>query len=293
MKRREGMALLTVLLLIAVMSVMAVSVLDDIRFGVRRNLNARAVAQAQWYALGAEQLAQAQIRRLASREVGRTTLAGGWNGRVFVFPLDDGTIRGRVRDGGNCFNLNSLVQGSGDLLIRRDQGVRQFVSLLAALDVPRSQAETLAAVAVDWMDQNESPESGGAEDDAYLRGAAAHRTGGTLMAEASELRGLRGVTPQLYARLRPFVCALPSNDLSPININTLLERDAVLLTMLTDGRLSVGRARQLISERLPGGWAEGFQMFNSLELGALPPEVFSQVGVRTTFFSLEAEVEHA
>ena len=44
---REGMALLTVLLLVAVMSVVAVAVLDDVRFSVRRATNVETQTQAQ------------------------------------------------------------------------------------------------------------------------------------------------------------------------------------------------------------------------------------------------------
>lgn len=46
------MALLTVLLLVAVMAAVAVLVLDDIRFSVRRTMNAETQSQAQWYAAG-------------------------------------------------------------------------------------------------------------------------------------------------------------------------------------------------------------------------------------------------
>ncbi len=40
----EGAALLTVLLLVAVMSAMAVGVIDDIRFGLRRTANGEAIS---------------------------------------------------------------------------------------------------------------------------------------------------------------------------------------------------------------------------------------------------------
>ena len=60
-KRREGMALLTVLLLVAVMAVIAVAVLDDVRFSIRRAANAETGSQARWYAAGAEVLARRQV----------------------------------------------------------------------------------------------------------------------------------------------------------------------------------------------------------------------------------------
>ena len=69
LKGREGMALLTVLLLVAVMAAVAVLVLDDIRFSIRRTMNAETQEQAQWYAAGAESLARRQIDRLRDSPV--------------------------------------------------------------------------------------------------------------------------------------------------------------------------------------------------------------------------------
>ena len=57
----QGVALLTVLLMVAVMAAIAVAVLDDIRFSVRRTANAQTTAQARWYALGAETLARREL----------------------------------------------------------------------------------------------------------------------------------------------------------------------------------------------------------------------------------------
>jgi len=101
MKRPEqerGVALLTVLLLVAVMATFAAAVLEDIRFGLRRSANAAAVGQARWYAIGAEALASAQIRRLFDAEGGRTTLRGDWNGRQFRFPVEGGLIEAQLTD---------------------------------------------------------------------------------------------------------------------------------------------------------------------------------------------------
>ena len=84
----RGAALITVLLLVAVMSVLAVALLDDIRFGIRRGMNAAENGQAQWYALGAEALARSRIFRL-SNGGGRTSLAGNWPGRFVQFPVED------------------------------------------------------------------------------------------------------------------------------------------------------------------------------------------------------------
>ena len=57
-------AVLTVLLMVSVMSVVAVAILDDVRFSVRRTANVEFQSQAQWYAAGVENLARGQIAGL-------------------------------------------------------------------------------------------------------------------------------------------------------------------------------------------------------------------------------------
>ncbi|MFC3078119.1 type II secretion system minor pseudopilin GspK [Phenylobacterium terrae] len=286
----EGVALLTVLLLVAVMATLAVALLDDIRFSLRRTANAEAVGQARWYAIGAETLAKAQIARLSAAGGGRTTLQGGWHGRVLRFPIEGGTIQARVTDGAACFNLNSVVQGAGEVLERRDAGVRQFIALTQALGAP--DGERLAAALVDWIDTDVLRESGGAEDEAYVDGG--WLTAATLLAEPSELRAVRGFEPAIYERLRPYVCALPTAELSPINVNTLPPEKAVLLTMLTEGRLPLAGARRIIEGRPPFGWASPSEFWNepALQDAAPSDEAVGQVEVRTRFFELETEVAY-
>lgn len=122
---REGMALLTVLLLVAVMAAVAVVLLDDVRFSVRRTTNADVQAQAQWYAAGAESLARRQIADLIKADPLRTPLEPRWNGRLLNFPIEEGAIRAVVTDGQACFNLNSLVYGQREDLFARPEGAAQ------------------------------------------------------------------------------------------------------------------------------------------------------------------------
>jgi general secretion pathway protein K len=290
----KGVALLTVLLLVAVMSVIAVGVLDDIRFGVRRAANARGVGQAQWYALGAEELARVRIVQLQRANANRTTLEGGWNGRVFAFPVEHGTIQARMTDGTGCFNLNSVVEDQGDRLVRRELGVRQFAALLRELGVPDGRGGALAADLVDWIDTDDLP-SGGAEDGDYARRPTPYRTGGALLAEVSELRAVRGFSPEIYGRLRPWVCALPTSDLSPVNVNTLAADRALLITALTLGATPRPLAARALAGRPADGWASAAAFWDQPALVDNPPPepVRGQIGVRTRFFNLDADVTFA
>ncbi|MEH6664946.1 MAG: type II secretion system minor pseudopilin GspK, partial [Brevundimonas sp.] len=175
-REREGMALLTVLLLVAVMAALSVVMLDDIRFSVRRATNASAMGQARWYGLGAETLARSQVRRLMDQNSSRTPLEPEWNGRTFDFPVDEGgAIRVTVRDGQACFNLNSVVTGQDEALARNDDGVRQFLALAAATGVAEARARAMADALVDWIDSDSRSEPLGGEDGAYAGQANPYR----------------------------------------------------------------------------------------------------------------------
>ena len=67
-----------------------------------------------------------RIDDLAGADAYVTTLAGDWNGTPRRIPLPGGGLAvGTVRDGGNCFNLNSLVQGEATaVLVQRPAGDR-------------------------------------------------------------------------------------------------------------------------------------------------------------------------
>lgn len=289
------MALLTVLLLVAVMAAVCVVMLDDVRFSVRRASNVQTTAQAQWHALGAEVFARRQIARLNSANMMRTPLEPHWNGRVFDFPIEEGTMRVVVSDGQACFNLNSLVQGEAEALTARPEGMRQFVALARALDVPEGRAAAIGAALTDWLDSDQTPSPGGAEDGAYGGQAVTYRTGGTLLPEVSELRAVRGVDAETYARLRPHLCALPTTALSPINVNTLGQDRAALLVMLLDGRLSLPAAQRIIAGRPVEGWNNINEFWAQPALRTLPPgsEAYDQVNVRTRFFNFRADVAYA
>lgn len=292
-RHREGMALLTVLLLVAVMSAVAVAILDDVRFSVRRATNVETRSQAQWYAAGAEALARGQVARLLLAGPARTPLDPAWNGRTVSFPIEDGTIVATVSDGQDCFNLNSLVLGFGEDLTARPLGAAQFRALGRAVGIPAGRMQQIADALTDWLDADDIPLPLGAEDGAYAGLERPYRTGGVMLVEVSELRAVRGVDAETYRRLRPYICALPTTRLSPLNVNTLTPEQAPLLTMLTDGALRPEQARAVIAARPRQGWPDTAAFWSHAALATVPvdPEARDQVSVLTRFFDLRVDVD--
>lgn len=293
-EREEGAALLSVLLLVAVLGAIAAASFDRLRLATNLEANAAALEQARSFALAAETLAASRIDDLLARDLGRTTNAGDWNGTTNVLPLPVGVARATVTDGGNCFNLNSVVMNEPPApLVLRPRGIDQFVALQLGLGIPDGAARRVAAALVDWIDSDTVPVPGGAEDEGYEGGAASYRTANTLLAETSELRAVAGVTPELYARLRPWVCALPTSSLSPINVNTLAPSQAPLVAMLLPRDLTPDRAQGLLEQRPANGWAGQYDFWRGPALeGLIPPaDVLEQPQVKTRWFNLDLKLE--
>lgn len=295
----RGAALLTVLMLVAVMAVLTAAALERLTLATRVTGNAAALDQARAYTYAAETLAAARIGDLVTAQGDRTTLRGGWNGARFTLPVPGGLGSARIADGGNCFNVNSVVSGGGadgatDLLVR-PLGFTQFRALMELLGVPERSALQIAAATVDWIDSDDVGQPGGAESENYAQANPAYRTANTLMIDPSELRVVAGMTAEIYGKLRPWLCALPVNDLSPINVNTLLPAQAPLFAMMLPGQLSVGQARELLARRPVDGYESTAQFWAVPAQAGLTPnaEVGTQTVLKTRWFTVETEIELA
>lgn len=285
----RGAALLTVLLLVAVIAVLAGAMLEKLRLSTRLAANAEAGEQARAWAAAAETMATVRIDSLLSQARDRVTLAGGWNGRPMPLPLPGGGLAvARVSEGSNCFNLNGLVaEGTPGVYASVPEQRAQLARLLRLAGVTPQAAEQAAAGAADWIDSDGDQQSGGAEDGSYTAQVVGYRTAGTLMSDVSELRAIAGMTPEVYAAARPWLCALPVAAPTRVNVNTLAPEQAPLLAMLAPDTLSVDAARQLIARRPEQGWSDAAAIWTGT---APPPAAAAQTAVKSTWFRLAVDV---
>lgn len=298
-KRRQippaerGAALLTVLLLVAVIAVLAATALEKMRIATRLAGNSVAMDQSRGYALAAETLATGRIDSLLAKANQRVTLAGGWSGRPFQLPVPGGVASATVTDGGNCFNLNGLVRQEGTTLVARDIAITQFARLMRLVGIPGQAGPGIAAASADWIDSDEVALPNGAEDSAYRGGTTSYRTGNALMTDVSELRAIKGMTPAIYAKLRPYICVQPRPEPSKINVNTLLPEQAVLIAMLLPDSLTVDRARALLLERPAQGFSSAFEFWKLPARNGITPDqaASTQVAVTSGWFALKIKVE--
>jgi len=293
-KHERGAALLAVLLLVAVTGAIAVVAMEKLRLSRAVAMNVVAVDQARAYARGVEQLGLLTIDDLIASNPERTTAAGGWMTGARRIPLPGGGLaEARVRDGGNCYNLNSLVDGDPrTTLVRRNSGVLQFVGLMLALNIPEAEARRIAEAGADWADSDSETGPSGAEDAAHAGGPNPYRAANTLFTEIGETRLLAGMTPEIFASLRPWLCVLPVAELSPLNVNTLTPEQAPLLAMLAPGQIDLRRAQRVIEARPAAGWSNMIDFWRTERLSelAVPLDTQLQPQVRTRWFRLELNV---
>lgn len=107
-------------------------------------------------------------------------------------------------------NSGSTVSVTADEL-----WLMRFSLLLKRLDI----SAPIAQAVLDWVDADaEVRFPNGAEDAYYLKLETPYRAANRPFTDVSELLLVRGVTPEVYAKLLPFVTVLP--DEAAININT-------------------------------------------------------------------------
>jgi general secretion pathway protein K len=223
-REQRGIAVVTAMLMVAMATLLAVELVWELSLDLRRTEALLTREQAAQLALGAEALAsEALAKDFEDDPNGTDDLTETWATEQ-AFPIDGGTVAGVVQDLQGRFNLNNLIDNRG----RKDEiAVEQFrrvVTLaIAETDDQGLRAENIVDAVVDWLDPDQQPELGGAEDGVYTALSPPYRTGNFWFTSTTELLAVDGVTGQLYAALQPHVAALPpgaAGEPRRINVNT-------------------------------------------------------------------------
>ncbi len=294
----RGAALLTVMMIVAAMSVAALAVTQAVTQATLRSRALDAQAQLAFYAASAEEVAKARLTAILGPLENKLVLGMPGLGEPQIIPVDDGALAVTVRDATNCFDVNKLTIGSEGGGLVADTGQQQaYQRLLTALieDGYASDMVALASALTDWMDDDTVPGNGGAEDGYYLNEVPSYRTSGQKLTALDELRSIRGYTPEIYARLRPVLCALPDDaPLQVLNVNTLEIHHAPLLQQVFADGLSVDDARELIASRPVTGWVSVEDLTNDPLVQNIDPGLVrtDRLGLVTSLVEVSTNVSY-
>ncbi|MEN1728261.1 MAG: type II secretion system minor pseudopilin GspK [Pseudomonadota bacterium] len=236
--RQRGAALLIVLIVAALASVLAVSLIERGQSTLARTQALMDNERAYQYALGMDLLARDLIRQAQSESSRPDLLNGAWTP---PFEVPGGRVQGRLLDQQARFNLNALGHPDGAL---RSRAETKFERLLDALGLDGAIALEL----VDWIDGATVARPGSAGNSVYAGFQPPYRLAGVPMAHPSELRWLRSMTPEAYRLLSSHTTVLPTPDLR-INVNTTTA--PVLASLIPDMTLS--EAERVLAD---GPWRE-------------------------------------
>ncbi len=293
-KRQRGVALLIVLMLLVIMTTVAASMSERLFVQFQRGGNQIHYQQAYWYSLGVEALAKVGIEQ-SYKDSDTINMSQPWAIKDQVYPLDYGQATGRIWDKQACFNLNVLsrVQPTGQQTVR-PYLVQVLQRLLEESDVDAYQAEVIADSAWEYIDSDTDIRSTtGVEDSTYEAMSPAYLAANSWMADKTELRSVYQVSGELYQKLAPLVCALPSDDWR-LNVNTIEVEQAPILTAMFYPNLSNSDAVQLIEKRPFDGWSNIEAFLAESELAGLnentTKEARAYLGVDSAFFELDAQV---
>ncbi|MGP1274666.1 MAG: type II secretion system minor pseudopilin GspK [Caulobacterales bacterium] len=286
----RGAALITALMVVAFMAAVSVSLVEMMRHQIERTRVVEDRLQASAYLDGAVAYGEVLLARFAGGADEDFTPEGPWDGVPRVFPIENGQIIASIRDSNNCLNINALHSGD---MAADERAAARLRSLLQAVGLPPGETETLIAAATDWIDPDRTARPGGAEDDTYLARAEPHRAANQPFTELGEMRLLPGVTRALFETLAPYLCALPTSVQAPLNVNTLRADQAVLITALSEGSVSLQAAGQALFRRPSTGYSSLEAFWADPVMAVMPPEErpLSLTALRSEWFELNLAVE--
>jgi general secretion pathway protein K len=272
--RQRGVAVLTAMLVVAIGTIIAVNLMWQATLDLRRTESALAADQGLMYMQGAEAWAADILRQDLVDSPTSDHLSEPWATKLPPLPVDGGVIVGRLEDLQGRFNLNNLVKADGT---QNDLARKEFERMLLLLQVDPA----LAGAVVDWLDADTDLRfPTGGEDVTYAGADPPYRTANSMITSASELMAVSGFTKEIYAKVAPYVTALPIG--TKLNVNTA---SAVVLASLSDD-IDVAAAEGLVEQRNDGPFADIDKTFE----GLVEPRVLKEIDGVSQHFLLTATV---
>jgi len=272
---QQGVALVTALLVVSLATVAAIAMATRLQVDMRRTGNLLHGEQAYAYALAAESWAQVILLR-DSEDSEYDYLGEDWATALPPIAVEGGFVSGNIIDLQGRFNVNNLINEEGKPV---ESQLAYFKRLLAVLKLD----ETIAPALLDWIDSDiDATFPDGAEDDTYLLAEPPYRAANRPLVSISELRLVKGFTPEVIAILEPHVTALP--EATVINVNTAT---AEVLEAL-HAELNNSGAGQLIADRGEDGYSDPETFLAHDALAGL--ELGIDVDIKSEWFNVLTDV---
>lgn len=206
----RGVALVLVMWLLVLLVAMAGTFVGIARSEYRQGVYARDSAQARYVAETAIDLA---VHRMLDPE---PSLRFVPDGRIYRFAIDGSKVALRVLDDTARIDLNVA-------------DATTLARLFVAEGLPEVDAQALADAILDWRDSDDLVQLHGAEDKEYADAGLPYGAKDSPFESVDELQQVLGMTPELYARVRPYLtvytASAPRPDFASAPVLTALALD--------------------------------------------------------------------
>jgi general secretion pathway protein K len=241
--QQQGLALISVLLIFAIVAVLAGAMIERQGLDIQRSGNLQALQQARAYSTGIEYAVRSGLQLDFENNKEVDHLLEEW-AKSHTYPLSPGTAQIQIFDAQARFNINGLHPSAANKAVQ----LQRFKNLLAELGLD----EGIALNAAKFMDKDSQT------DDDYLSAEIPYRASYKLFKHPSELLLVELVDAKSYRALTPYISTLPIT--ATINVNTASN---TVLSALSSG-WSIAEADKVIS----GRGDEGFKKVD--DFWALP-----------------------
>lgn len=246
-RAQNGLALISVLLIFAIVAVLAGSMIERQGLDIQRSANLQALQQARAYSNGIEYAVRVGLQLDYENTEDVDHLLEEW-AQERTFPLSPGMAYIKIFDAQARFNLNSLHPSASNSA----EQLKRFKYLLAELGLDESIASNTASF------MNEESQS----DDDYLSAEVPYRASYSLFKHPSELLLVNLVDADGYRLLMPYISTLPIT--AQLNVNTA--SNIVLSSLSND--FSIDEANAVISERGEDGFSAVSDFWSLSEISA-------------------------
>lgn len=213
MRFQRGIALITILVMVALATILAATIAKHQRNTAESTAYLMRQNQALLYAKSAEAFFAELLVDDAQNAADVDHLQETWTKPMPAFPVEDGFVSGRLEDQSGKFNLNGLLKSDGTV---NEAAKLWFEKLLERVGLPAQLSEAV----IDWQDENDEVSgSMGAESTYYQSLAQGYLPANRPFYNIEQLKLVRGFEGRNYQLIAPYVSALSSNALK-VNINT-------------------------------------------------------------------------
>lgn len=211
MKQQQGVALLTILIMVVLATILAGSLLRQQQNQREQTAMLLRQDQAYLYAQSAEYFLAALLAQ-DGKDNAVDNPAEMWAKPMPAFPVEDGVVTGELSAEEGKFNLNQLLNKDGSI---NPAAKRLFQNMLKRLNLD----ENLVDAVIDWQDADQDTVSATGAENSYYQGLReGYLAPNQRFTSVEQLQQVRGFAGTPYQLLKPYITVLPTSQ-SKININ--------------------------------------------------------------------------